>query len=151
VQSLGDGGYFAAAGFGFWFFSQNGNPAQRFAALFDYFDDWWDDSTGYTAHNDGRTNVWVFGASENGWVSRSTGSPSWSDGTRWLESHGNDSYGGDSGTVSNDTFFNAMPNSWYQCWMWSSASVDSDSGLFGFSASTIHMRMSVPFAVIGGL
>ena len=148
AQTLGQHEMEVAAGVGFWFFSQAGNPAQRFAALCDYYDDWWDDAMGYTAHNDGRTYLWVFGASENAWVAQSTVTPSWSDGAAWFDHHGNDP-AGDSGRAANETYFNAAPNSWYQCWIWSSASVDADSGLFGFADSTIHIRMSIPLAFMG--
>lgn len=151
VQSFGNGELSVAAGIGFWFFSAGGNPSQRFAAVCDYADDWFDDAFAYVAHNDGRTRLWVFGVSENAWVVQSDQTPSWSDGVGWFESHGNDSAGGDGGRVASETFFTAQPNSWYQCWVWSSASVYSDGGFFGFSDSSIHMSMSVPFAVMGSL
>lgn len=150
VQSLGDGESSVAAGIGFWFFSGNGNPAQRFAAVVDYFDDWWDSADWYVAHNNGHTRLWVFGASEQAWVAQSEQTPSWNDGVGWLEEHGNDP-GGEDGRVACETYFNAAPNSWYQCWLWSSAEVYSDSGFFGVSASSIHMNISAPLAVIGRL
>ncbi len=83
VQSIGQHELDVAAGVGFWFFSGSGNPSQRFAALLDYYDDWWDAAAGYTAHNDGRAYLWVFGASERAWVAQSTVTPSWSDGAGW--------------------------------------------------------------------
>jgi hypothetical protein len=149
-QSIGNGQQNSAAGVGFWFFSGAGNPAQRFAALIDYFDAWWDQAGFYVAHNTGRTRLWVFGVAENDWVGRADQTPSWSDGVGWLESHGNAPEGED-GTVANEVYFNAAPNSWYQCWVWSSAEVFGDVGLFGLSASSIEMRIAVKLAILGSL
>lgn len=149
VQTIGNGELAVAAGVGFWFFSGDGASMQRFAAVADYFFDWWDGASGYVAHNDGRTHLWVFGHSEGDWVARSDQTPSWSDGVGWFESHGN--HPGEDGRVSGDTFFNARPQSWYQCWIWSSADVYGDGGFWGFADSTIHITMSVPFAVMGSL
>jgi hypothetical protein len=151
IQGFGDGNQSIAAGFGIWFFSGDGDPAQRFAALWDYYDDWWDMAAGYVAHNDGRTYLGVFGESENAWVAQSSSqTPTWSDGAGWFDTHGNDP-SGDDGRVSAETYFNARPNSWYQCWVWSSASIYSTSGFFGFSASSIHLNMTVPFFVLGSV
>jgi hypothetical protein len=150
VQSIGNGESSVAAGVGFWFFSGAGNPMQRFAAVLDYFDDWWDSADWYVAHNNGRTRLWVFGVTEQAWVAQSDQTPSWSDGVGWLEDHGNDPRGED-GRVASETFFDAAPNSWYQCWIWSSADVFSDSGFFGVSASSIQLNIAVPLAVIGSL
>lgn len=150
VQSIGDGENDVAAGVGFWFFSGDGNPMQRFSAVIDYFDDWWNSAEFYVGHNNGRTRLWVFGASENAWVAQSDQTPSWSDGVGWLEEHGNDPDGED-GTVANETFFNAAPNSFYQCWIWSSADVYADSGFWGFAASSINMSVGVRLGVLGGL
>src|SRR5580704_98492 len=90
VQSFGNGNREVAAGFFAWFFAPEDNPMQRFAALLQYSDDWWDDASGYVAHNDLRTRLWVWGQTENRWVVQSEMSPSWSDGVGWFESHGND-------------------------------------------------------------
>jgi hypothetical protein len=150
VQSIGSGNRNIAAGIGFWFYSGDGNPRQRFAALLDYFDDWWDSAEFYVANNNSHTRLWVFGAAENAWVAQSDGTPSWSDSVGWLESHGNDPEG-ESGRVVGETYFNARPGSWYQCWIWTQAHVYGDSGWFGFGASSIHMNVTVPFAVMGSL
>jgi hypothetical protein len=151
IQGFGDGNQSIAAGFGIQFFSGEGNPSQRCAAFWDYYDDWWDGASGYVAHNDGRTYLWVFGESENTWVAQSNQTPSWSDGVGWFEGHGNDSSGGEDGRVSAETYFNARPNSWYQCWVWSSTSIYTNGGFFGFSASSIHLNMTVPFFVLGSV
>jgi hypothetical protein len=108
-------------------------------------------AAGYVAHNDGRTYLWVFGKSENAWVAQTSPTPSWSDGVSWFDSHGNDSSGGEDGRVSAETYFNARPNSWYQCWVWSSASIYSNGSFLGFSASSIHLNMTVPFFVLGSV
>jgi hypothetical protein len=150
VQSIGAGSLSVAAGVGFSFYSEAGNPAQRFAAAVDYFDDWWDMADLYVAHNDGRTYLAVYGESERAWVVQSSQSFSWSDGAKLLQHHGNDPEGA-SGRVACETFFNAAPNSVYQCWIWSSAEVYADSGLFGLAASTIHMNVSIPLVVMGSI
>jgi dienelactone hydrolase len=41
---------------------------QRFAAVIDFSDDWWDSAQKYVAHNDVTTALWVWGESENTWV-----------------------------------------------------------------------------------
>ena len=107
-------------------------------------------ASGYVAHNDGRTYLWVFGESENAWVAQSNQNPQWSNGAGWFDTNGNDPSGED-GRVSGETYFNARPNSWYQCWVWSSAWIYSTSGFFGFSASSIHLNMTVPFFVLGSV
>lgn len=150
VHSLGAGEASMAAGVGFWFHSGDGNPMQRFAALIDYWEDWWDSAQFYVAHNDGRTRLWVFGASERAWVAQSDQTPSWNDGVGWLEQHGNDPVGEDS-TVLNTTYFSAAPNSWYQCWIWSVGDVYADSGSWGTADSFINLDVSVQLGVLGGL
>lgn len=149
VGSLG-GENTAAAGVGFWFFSGAGNPLQRFAALIDYSDTWQDSAAFYAAHNSASTRLWVFGASEKDWVARSDQTPSWSDGVGWLEEHGN-APDGEGGTVANQTFFHAAPNSWYQCWIWSTADVYADGGFWGFSSSWIDLEISVQLGILGSL
>src|SRR5256885_12115700 len=90
AQSWGDGGRFAGAGIGLWFFAPADNAAQRVAALLDFSDHWVDSAEWYVAHNDLRTRIWVWGHSEGNWVGRTEVSPSWSDGVGWLETHSND-------------------------------------------------------------
>jgi hypothetical protein len=109
---LGTGHQTVGAGIGFWFSSGTGNPAQRFTAVIEFEDDWWDKATGYVAHNDARTWLSVWGTAENGWVSTSANqTPTWSDGVGWTEAHQNN----ESGTASLVTHFNARPNSAYFC------------------------------------
>jgi len=146
-QSLGDGTQEVAAGVMSWFFCTAADPQQRFAALLDFSDDWWDSASGYTAHNDFRMRLWVFGHSENAWVHQSDVQPSWSDGAGWFEDHGNS----DEGRMSAEIFFPARANSWYQAWVWSDAQVYADSGFWGFAASSIHFSASAPLMVFGSL
>jgi hypothetical protein len=155
LSMTGDGSNSAAsAGLGVWFFSTEDNPAQRIAALFDYDYSWLDSSDWYTAHNDGSTNIWVFGHSENAWLLRQGGFfPSWSDGTGWQEDHGSNGDGTeDSGRESIEGFFPARANSWYLAFIWSDGSCsDSSGGVLGFSFAQQAQSMSVPFVVFGSL
>jgi hypothetical protein len=151
VGAPGDGSTIeAAAGFFTWFFSPEDNPMQRFAAVVQYSDDWWDSAYGYVAYNNMRTRLWVWGQTENAWVVQSDESPSWSDAVSWFASHGNDP-SGDSGNISNETFFPAMANSWYQAWVWSDAWVYADGGFWGSAASSIIFSSLVPLIVFGSL
>jgi hypothetical protein len=150
VQSFGSGWRTVAAGVGFWFYSGEGNPRQRFAALLDYTDDWWDSAMFYVADSRAHTRLAVFGASEKTWVVRSEQTPSWSDHVGWLDSSGNDPEG-EEGRVANETYFNAAPRSWYQCWVWSQADVYGDSGIFGFGAASAALNVRVRFGVLGSL
>lgn len=111
VQNFGSGWRSVAAGVGFWFYSGEGNPRQRFAALLDYTDEWSDTAMFYVAENRAHTRLAVFGASEKTWVVRSEQAPSWSDHVGWLDSNSN----ADEGRVLDETYFNAAPRSWYQC------------------------------------
>jgi hypothetical protein len=79
-----------------------------------------------------------------------SGSLSWSDGVGWFESHGNDP-AGDSGGISNETFFPAQANQWYEAWIWSDASIYADGGFWGIAASSIQFSAAVPFVVFGSL
>ena len=143
----------ASAGVGMWFFATMDDPAQRIAALVDYDFRWLDSSTWYTAHNDGATNIWVWGNSENAWVLQQGGFfPSWSDGTGWLEDHGSGGDGSEQfGRESLEAFFPAAGNNWYFAWIWSDGSCDDSSGAFGFSFAQQSQSMSVPFVVFGSL
>jgi len=149
-QSFGDGNQEAAAGVASWFFCTDADPQQRFAALIDYSDDWWDSAMGYVAHNDLRTRLWVFGQTENDWVWKSDVQPGWSDGVSWFDNHGNDP-NGDQGRLSVETLFPAQANSWYLAWVWSDGQAYGDGGFFGFGASSIHFSASVPLMVFGSL
>jgi hypothetical protein len=147
-QSLFDAGLSAWAGVASWFWATDENPQQRFAALLDYSYAWWDSAAGYTAHTDASTALWVWGANENGWVGQQGGLyPSWSDGAGWFDDHN----GGDDGRESLQAFFPVGANGWYLLWVWSSTSLDSDSGFFGGSASSSQLSVSVPMMVFGSL
>ncbi len=150
TQSIASGSVEAAAGLAVWFFCTATDPMQRVAALLDYEDDWWDSAMGYVAHNDLRTRIWVWGNTENAWLTQSDLSPSWSDGVGWFESHGNDP-SGDAGRMAIETFFPAEANNWYLAWVWSDASVFANGGLFGIAASSIQFSVTVPFVVFGSL
>jgi hypothetical protein len=143
--SGGGGNTSALAGVGVWFRSLTDNVNTRVAALTDYSFNWFDISSGgYVAHNNGSINIWVWGDSEQNWVSRQTETPSWSDGTGWYEEHSD----ADDGRVSNQSFFPARPNAWYLAVMWASSSVhDNDGGLFGFSWAQADLAASVPIVV----
>jgi hypothetical protein len=149
VGSIGDGSRAVSAAFFAWFFAPDDNPMQRFAAYMQYNDDWWDSASGYVAHNDLRTRLWFWGMTENRWVVQQEADPNWSDGVGWFENHGNDP-NGDAGALSNDAFFPASRNNWYQAWVWSNASVYADSGFFGTAGSSLKFNSVVPFMVISG-
>lgn len=146
-QSFGDGTQEVAAGVMSWFFCTAADLQQRFAVVIDFSDDWWDSASGYVAHNDLRTRLWVFGASENAWVLQTDVQPGWSDGVGWTESHGSS----DGGRLSAEAFFPARQNSWYQAWVWSDAQAYADGGFFGIAASSIQFSASVPLMVFGSL
>lgn len=141
----------ASAGVGIWFFAKETDPQQRIAAVIDYDYSWFDSSTWYTAHNNGSTNIWVFGHSENAWVlTQANLFPSWSDGTGWTEDHG--SGGEQDGRESPQGFFPARANSWYLAFIWSQGECDDSSGsVLGFSWAQQAQSMSVPFVVFGSL
>jgi hypothetical protein len=152
VQSFGAGSKEVAAGLMSWFFCTDASSpmGQRFAALVEYSDDWWDSAQFYTADNDMSTRLWVWGQTENSWVCQSNVQPSWSDHATWLDSHGNDP-AGDFGRIAVETFFTAKANSWYQAWVWGDAYVEADSGFGGIAASQIQFSASVPLMVFGSL
>jgi hypothetical protein len=79
-QSFGDGNQQVAAGVASWFFCTEAAVDQRFAALIDFSYDWFDYATAYVAHNDLRTRIWIWGATENDWALQADVQPSWSDG-----------------------------------------------------------------------
>jgi hypothetical protein len=145
VQSIGNDDQTVGAGIGFWFSSDAaGNQAQHFTAVVDFSFDWWDSAAAYVAHNNAHTWLTVWGMSENRWVAWGADqTPSWSDGVGWYENHSNNQ----SGTSVCDTFFNALPNSLYWCWVQSAADAYADHGFFGNAASSIHINNTVLWAV----
>jgi hypothetical protein len=155
LSATGNGSSAAAgAGVGIWFFATADDPAQRVAAFMKYVYSWLDTSAWYTAHNDGSTNIWVWGHNENTWVVQKGGLfPSWSDGTADNEDHGSGGDGSEqSGSESLEAFFPAAANSWYLAWVWSDGSCDDSlGGVFGFSFAQQSQIMSVPFVVFGSL
>ncbi|HEX3944571.1 MAG TPA: hypothetical protein VHW69_10830 [Rhizomicrobium sp.] len=145
----------ASAGIGVYFFAYEDNPIQRVAALVDYDYIWGTWSiNGYTAHNDGATNIWVWGVSENRWVAQ-TGSlsPYWSDGTGWFDQHGSGGYPPTEqfGRQSTETFFPAAANNFYLVWIWSEGSCDDSASILGASYAAQQQRMSVPMITFGSL
>jgi hypothetical protein len=149
ANSFGDGGRFAGAGIGLWFFAPADNAAQRVAALLDFSDYWLDSAEWYVAHNDLRTRIWVWGHTEGGWVGRTDVSPSWTDGVGWLETHGNDP--GEDGTISIEAFFPCRARRWYFVWLWSALSIYADSGIGGTAISSARMAGTVQLVVFGSL
>ena len=147
--SFGDGGRFAGAGIGLWFFAPADNAAQRVAALVDFSDLWLDSAEYYVAHNDLRTRIWVWGHGEANWVGRTEVSPSWSDGVGWLETHSNEP--GDDGTETVQAFFPCRAGRWYLVWIWSALSIYADSGVWGTAISSAKMAATVHFVVFGSL
>jgi len=131
---------------GSWFFTPNDNPFQRFAAAIHYDKDWWDDASGYVAHNDFTTTLAVY---DGGLVmAQASVAPNWSDGVSWWESHGDHEEGA---WVAVETQFNAVAGHSYFCQVGFQASVDADSGVFGFADSTLHMGGYIQDLVIGSL
>jgi hypothetical protein len=130
------------------FFSTEDNLKQRLAVLVDYDYAWIDSSTFFgTAHNDGSTNVWIWGFTENGLVGEGYFDPKWSDGTSGFEEHGSGGDGSDqSGRESLEVVFTSRANSVYQVLVWSSGSCDDD--LFSFALQVANK--SVPLMVLGG-
>jgi hypothetical protein len=152
AYSGGSGGFSVGAGFGIWFFATEANPQQRVATFLDY-EFWWRDasSDGFTAHNNGSTNIWVWGASESAWVSQQSFFPSWSDGTGWWDNHGSNGDGSDVfGIESLEVFFPAAANSWYQAWVFSDVWLDAWGSIVG-SLATSYSSAQVPFVVFGSL
>jgi hypothetical protein len=143
VQSLGNGTQDVSAGLVSRFLCTV-SGLQRFAAVIDFSDDWWDSASGYAAHNYVSTRLWVFGESENAWVVKTEVQPSWSDGVSWFEHHGNDP-NGQTGEISVETFFQGQANNWYQGWVWTDAQAYGNSGSLGFGASSIKFSASVPW------
>lgn len=151
----GDGGTAAWAGVGSWFFALSDDPQQRTGAYLQWNDSWIDSSTnGYTAHNDMDTAIWVWGNTEQTWVIQTGGfNPHWSDGTGWFSTDGSAGGSGnwEGGTEGIETFFPVTANQWYLVVVWSSGSVDDDSGFFGFSYADSNINARVPYIVFGGL
>jgi hypothetical protein len=145
----------ASAGVGMSFLSMADDPQQRIAVLLDYDYHWRDLSVGgYTAHNNGATNIWVWGQSEDTWVlQQGELAPSWHDGTGWWETHGSGGDGSEQlGRASLEAFFPAAANSWYTVWIWSHGACDDSTGsLFGFSYAEQTQNMLAQFVVFGSL
>ena len=122
------------------------NLRQRFAVLVDYDYAWYDSSNFGTAHNDGSTNIWIWGFTENGLVGEGYFDPMWSDGTSGFEEHGSGGDGSEqSGRESLEVFFMAKANSVYQVWVWSPGSCND--GLLSYASQDVNI--SVPLMVLG--
>ena len=141
----------AWAGVGINFLAIEDNPLQRFAALIDYDYSWFDRSYPEVAHNNGSTNIWIWGFTENRWVFKNGDrlSPSWSDGTSWYEYHGSGSGDGSeqTGRESLEVYFPAFENNWYQVWVWFEGSCDSEYQSWSQQSQT----MSIPLMFFGSL
>lgn len=149
ARSFGDGGRFAGAGIGLWFFAPADNAAQRVAALHEFSDRWIDSADFYVAHNDLRTRIWVWGHTEGNWVGRTEVTPSWSDGAGWLETHSNEP--GEDGLEASEAFFPCRAGRWYLVWIWSALSIYAGSGLGHTAISVGRMATTVHFVVFGSL
>ena len=150
IGSIGNGTNDASAGVAVWFLATNDDPQQRFSALLQYSDDWWDVAMGYVAHNDLRTRLWVWGPTEQQWLVQAEVNPSWSDGASWFDHHGNDPQG-DAGTISVETTFPATAGNFYLGWIWSEANVYADGGFFGVAGSSLQLSVTAPLVVFGSL
>ncbi|HEY7212046.1 MAG TPA: hypothetical protein VH477_17360 [Bryobacteraceae bacterium] len=149
IEVYGDAGG-VSAGIAVWVFSTIDNPSSRFSALVDAAYRWGDASfVGGTAHNDGSVNLWVWGNSEQDWVSK-TASPDvqWSDGTGWNEVHGSNGDGSEVDlSFSFVTYFPAKAANWYQVWLFAMCSCDSYSSIGPASQAFAEFRATVPFVV----
>ncbi|MFC9393040.1 hypothetical protein ACFTWS_07765 [Streptomyces sp. NPDC057027] len=135
--------------FGSWFYTPQDNPFQRFAAPIEFNKHWRQHAMGYVAHSNFSTVVSVHdGTTNTDAMPPIRVQPSWSDGVGWAEEHGEDVDG--DFTIA-EVFFPATAGHVYFCQLAFSASVDSDSGLFGFADSTIHLNGRVPRLVLGSL
>ncbi len=150
AQSIGSGWETVAAGVGTWFHAPADDPQQRFAALMNYAYDWRSSASGYVAYNKCKTRLWVWGDTEQRWVLKPDSvspAPTWDHSVSWYQSHGD----ADSGTVSAQAFFPARAGQMYLGFVWTRASVFSNSGLFGLAHSRIRFEAAVPFVVFGSL
>jgi hypothetical protein len=145
AQSFGDGDKWAWGGVAIWFLATEDNQSQRFAAELDWSDDWWDSASGYVAHNDMRTRLWVWGDTEQGWVQKTNVKPEWSDGVGWFDHHGEP----DEGRWSVETTFPVSAQRWYLGFVWSEASIYADGGFWGFAASSSKFSAAVRLVVFG--
>ncbi|MFF7442506.1 hypothetical protein [Streptomyces sp. NPDC008122] len=135
--------------FGSWFYTPQDNPFQRFAAPIEFNKHWRQHAMGYVAHSDFATFVSVHdGTTNTDAIPPIRVQPSWSDGVGWAEEHGEDVDG--DFTIA-EVFFPATAGHVYFCQLAFSAAVDSDSGIFGFADSTIHLNGRVPRLVLGSL
>ena len=138
-----DGDAEAYSGFGVWFHSALPG-VQQFSAYLQSQDTWEDQSSwGFSAHQDVKTRLWIWGAAEDGWVVQSDVSPSWSDSTGWFDHHG--SYPNfDYNNVSVGTSFQTGWNSWYLCYVFSDVSVGANQHM---SLAYGNIGVSVPWVV----
>ncbi len=150
AQSIGSGWETVAAGVGTWFHAPADDPQQRFAALLNYAHDWRCSASGYVAYNRCKTRLWVWGDTEQNWVLKPDSvspAPSWDHSVSWYQDHGD----ADSGLVSAQAFFPARAGQFYLGWVWTRASVYSNSGLFGLAHARVHFEAAVPLVVFGSL
>lgn len=135
--------------FGSWFYTAQNNPAQRFAAGIEFNKHWRQHAMGYVAHSRFSTVVSIRdGTTNTDAIPPVQIQPTWNDGVGWTESHGEDVEGDFSLA---EVFFPATAGHVYFCQLGFSASVDADSGIFGFADSTIHLNGQVPRLILGSL
>ncbi|MGQ4385156.1 hypothetical protein [Streptomyces sp. SAS_270] len=134
---------------GSWFYTAQNNPYQRFAAPIEFNKYWKQNAMGYVAHSRFSTVVGIHdGTTNTDAIPPVQVQPTWNDGVSWFESHG-ENVEGDWALA--EVFFPATAGHVYFCQLAFSASVDADSGAFGFADSTIRLNGKIPRLVLGSL
>jgi hypothetical protein len=145
MQTIEDGAYSAAAGVGVAFNAPPQDSTQTFGVTFFFNGAWSDSAYGFTADNQLKTSIWVWGVLENAWVVQGDGTPAWSDHATWFDNHSS----GGSGIYFQDATFFALANGTYAAWFWSEGYVNSSGSFFGGSTSTLGFAavvMAVSFS-----
>lgn len=138
----------AWAGIAVNFFAIADNPFQRFAALIDYDYDWFEGADPFVgAHNNGSTNIWVWGFTEQRWVLQQPNLfPGWS-----ADVNNSDNGDDQSGRESLQVDFPAFGGNWYKVWVWSSLESDGSCFLWNEGTSVNNLNVQIPFVVFGSL
>jgi hypothetical protein len=138
----------AWAGIAVNFFAITDNPFQRFAALVDYDYQWWEGADLFVgADNNGSTNIWVWGFTEQRWVLQQANVGPW-----WSADVNNSENDDDQlGRESLQVYFPAFGGNWYKVWFWSS--LESDGSCFAWYEGTSENSISIkiPLVVFGSL
>jgi hypothetical protein len=151
LQSDANGGGSSAwAGIGINFYAISDDIFQPFKARIDYSSGWGDNSEIFTeAHNNGATNIWVWGYTEQRWVCQQDNLwPSWHS---YVSNAGpdEDSY---SGAETLQAQFPAFAGHWYQAWVWSSVESDGSSAGGDFSSYSSNISsVQIPWVIFGSL